>query len=98
MRLKKINYFDTAICIIYLASIGYFLFNKDYKNAALPTVAFIINLILRWAYSKNLLILDNSLYIVGSLFILFCLVFGSSFRLYDSIKHYDDFCTFGLDL
>ena len=59
MRLKKINYFDTTICIIYLASIGYFLFNKDYKNAALPTVAFIINLILRWAYSKNLLILDN---------------------------------------
>ena len=47
MRLKKINYFDTTICIIYLASIGYFLFNKDYKNAALPTVAFIINLILR---------------------------------------------------
>ena len=72
MRLKKINYFDTAICIIYLASIGYFLFNKDYKNAALPTVAFII----------------------GSLFILFCLVFGSSFRLYDSIKHYDDFLHF----
>ena len=94
MRLKKINYFDTTICIIYLASIGYFLFNKDYKNAALPTVAFIINLILRWAYSKNLLILDNSLYIVGSLFILFCLVFGSSFRLYDSIKHYDDFLHF----
>ena len=94
MRLKKINYFDIAICIIYLASIGYFLFNKDYKNAALPTVAFIINLILRWAYSKNLLILDNSLYIVGSLFILFCLVFGSSFRLYDSIKHYDDFLHF----
>ena len=94
MRLKKINYFDTAICIIYLASIGYFLFNKDYKNAALPTVAFIINLILRWAYSKNLLILDKSLYIVGSLFILFCLVFGSSFRLYDSIKHYDDFLHF----
>ena len=82
MRLKKIN------------SIGYFLFNKDYKNVVLPIASFIINLILRWAYSKNFLILDNSLYIVGSLFILFCLVFGSSFRLYDSIKHYDDFLHF----
>lgn len=97
MRLK-INYFDTAYLYNISSFHRIFLFNKDYKNAALPTVAFIINLILRWAYSKNLLILDNSLYIVGSLFILFCLVFGSSFRLYDSIKHYDDFCTFGLDL
>ena len=91
---KKINYFDTVICIIYIISIGYFLFNKDYKNVGLPTIAFIINLILRWVYSKNFLILDSSLYIVGSLFILFCLVFGSSFRLYDSIKHYDDFLHF----
>ena len=74
MRLKKINYFDAAICIIYIISIGYFLLNKDYKNTGLSTVTFIINLILRWAYSKNFLVLDNSLYIVGSLFILFCLV------------------------
>lgn len=94
MKLKKINYFDTVIYIIYIISIGYFLFNKDYKNVGLPTIAFIINLILKWAYSKNFLILDSSLYIVGSLFILFCLVFGSSFRLYDSIKHYDDFLHF----
>ncbi len=94
MKFKKINYFDIVICIIYIISIGYFLFNKDYKNVALPTVAFVINLIIRFAYSKNFIILDSSLYIVGSLFILFCLVFGSSFRFYDSIKHYDDFLHF----
>lgn len=94
MKLKKINYFNVVIYIIYIFSIGYFLFNKDYKNVGLPTFAFILNLILRWAYSKNFIILDTSLYIVGSLFILFCLVFGSSFRLYDTIKHYDDFLHF----
>ena len=94
MKLKKLNYFNAVIYILYIISIGYFLFNKDYGNAGLSTVAFIINLILRWIYSKNFILLDNSLYIVGSLFILFCLVFGSSFGLYDKINHYDDFLHF----
>lgn len=94
MKLKKINYFNAVIYILYIISIGYFLFNKDYGNAGLSTVAFIINLILRWIYSKNFILLDNSLYIVGTLFILFCLVFGSSFGLYDKINHYDDFLHF----
>lgn len=94
MKLKKINYFNAFIYIIYIISIIYFLFNKDYKNAALSTISFIITLILRWIYSKNFILLDNNLYIVGTLFILFCLVFGSSFKLYDKINHYDDFLHF----
>ena len=94
MKLKKINYFNAVIYILYIISIGYFLFNKDYGNAGLSIVAFIINLIFRCIYSKNFILLDNSLYIVGSLFILFCLVFGSSFKLYDKINHYDDFLHF----
>lgn len=94
MKSKKINYFNTIMYIIYIISIVYFLFIKDYGNAGLCTVAFIINLILRWIYSKNFIILDDALYIVGSLFILFCLVFGSSFKFYDILKHYDDFLHF----
>lgn len=95
MKSKIINFFNIILYTIYIISIGYFLFNKDYTSAGLSTVAFVINLILTWIYSKNFIVLDNSLYIVGSLFILFCLVFGSSFKFYDSIKHYDDFLHFG---
>lgn len=94
MKLKKISYFNIFIYTIYIISIGYFLLNKNYTNASLCSVAFIINLILRWLYSKKLSILDTSLYIVGSLFIFFCLVLGSSFKFYDMIKHYDDFLHF----
>lgn len=94
MKLKKISYFNIFIYTMYIISIGYFLLNKNYTNAGLCSVAFIINLILRWLYSKKLAILDTSLYIVGSLFIFFCLVLGSSFKFYDMIKHYDDFLHF----
>lgn len=94
MKSKKIKYFNLFLYIIYIFSIAYFLLNKDYSYAGLSTIALFINLIISWIYIKNYFILDNSLYTVGSLFILFCLVFGSSFNLYDKIKYYDDFLHF----
>ena len=94
MKSKKVSYFNIILFIAYIISIIYFLFKKDYTNAGLCGAAFIINLIFRYAYYKNLIILDKSLYIVGSLFIFFCLVLGSSFKFYDIIKHYDDFLHF----
>ena len=94
MKSKKISYFNILLSIAYILSIIYFLFKKDYTDAGLCGAAFIINLILRYAYYKNLIILDKSLYIVGSLFIFSCLVLGSSFKLYDKINHYDDFLHF----
>ena len=95
MRLKKINYFNIILYTMYIISIGYFLLNKNYTNASLCSVTFIFNLILRYLYSKNLPILDTNLYVIGSLFIFFSLVLGSSFKLYDIVNHYDDFLHFG---
>ena len=94
MKSKKVSYFNIMLYIAYIVSIIYFLFKKDYTNAGLCTVAFIINLIILYAYYKNLIILDKSLYITASLFIFSCLVLGSSFKLYDIIKYYDDFLHF----
>ena len=94
MKSKKVSHFNIILFIAYILSIIYFLFKKDYTNAGLCTVVFIINLIILYAYYKNLIILDKSLYITASLFIFSCLVLGSSFKLYDIIKHYDDFLHF----
>lgn len=86
--------FNVLIFTIYILSIIYFLFKKDYSGASLSFISLVISIVLSFIYKKNIEELDFSLYIVLNLFVLASFVFGSSYKLYDKIKYYDDFLHF----
>lgn len=94
MNSKAISKFNYFICLIYLFSIMFFAFNKNYEGGSLSLLSLVITVILYKAYKKDIKILDNYLYIVINLFILSSFVLGSSYKLYDKIKYYDDFLHF----
>jgi hypothetical protein len=94
MKDKKINIFKILLYTVYIFSIAFFAFKSEYGKVGLSALCLVITFILSRAYSKNLAILDINLYIVGNLFILSSFLLGSSYGLYDKIKHYDDFLHF----
>ncbi|MGL6106453.1 hypothetical protein [Romboutsia sp.] len=94
MNSKKIKTFNYIMYIIYVFSIIYFAFNKNYSGAGLSTTSLVITFCLNKAYKKKIKPLDSSLYVVANLFVLFAIVLGSSYELYDKIKYYDDFLHF----
>ncbi|MGL5316154.1 MAG: hypothetical protein ACRC92_23050 [Peptostreptococcaceae bacterium] len=86
--------FNLLIFTIYILSIIYFLFKKDYSSASLSFISLVISIVLCYIYKRNIEALDFSLYIVLNLFVLASFVLGSSYKLYDKIKYYDDFLHF----
>ena len=91
---KKVSFLKILLYIIYIFSIGFFLFKKDYGRVGLSVISLSILFILTKIYMNKLPFLDDRLFIVGNLFILFSFVLGSSYNLYDKIKFYDDFLHF----
>ena len=94
MKDKKINIFKILLYAVYIFSIAFFAFKGEYGKAGLSALCLVIMFALGKVYSKNLVILDRNLYIVGNLFILSSLLLGSSYGVYDKIKYYDDFLHF----
>lgn len=94
MNDKKVNFLKISLYIIYIFSIAFFLFKKDYGRVGVCILSLVILFILTKVYLKNLFIIDKSLYVVGNLFILFSFVLGSSYNLYDKVNFYDDFLHF----
>lgn len=94
MNSKKIKFFNYTIYTIYILSIIYFAFKKNYSGVGLSFLSLVIALGLSKAYKKDIEILDTSIYIVINLFILSAFVLGSSYKFYDKIKYYDDFLHF----
>jgi hypothetical protein len=94
MKDKKINIFKILLYTVYIFSIAFFVFKREYGEAGLSSLCLVITFVLSKAYSKNLTILDRNLYIVGNLFILSSFLLGSSYHVYDKIKYYDDFLHF----
>lgn len=93
MKDKKINIFKWVLYLIYIFSIVYFGFQKKFGGLGMSTFCLIATFVLSKLYSKKVEVLDTSLYIVGNLFILFSILLGSSYDLYN-INHYDDFLHF----
>lgn len=94
MKYKNIKKFSIFLYIIYVFSIIFFLFSKEFGKSGISLISLIITFILTKAYVKNLVILDYSLYIVGNIFILSSFLLGSCYGLYDIIPFYDDFLHF----
>lgn len=94
MNNQNIKKFNLLIFTMYILSIVYFLFKKDYSGTGLSFISLLIGLTLSFIYKKNIKELDFSLYIVLNMFILASFVLGSSYKLYDKIKYYDDFLHF----
>lgn len=94
MKYKNIKKFNILLYIIYVFSIIFFLFSKEYGKSGISLISLIITFVLTKAYLKNLAILDYSLYIIGNIFILSSFLLGSCYRLYDIIPFYDDFLHF----
>jgi len=68
MKDKKINIFKILLYTVYIFSIAFFVFKREYGEAGLSSLCLVITFVLSKAYSKNLTILDRNLYIVGNLF------------------------------
>jgi hypothetical protein len=94
MKDKKINIFKILLYAIYLFSVVFFMFKSEYGKVGLSLLCLVIVFILSKIYSKNLAILDRSLFIASNLFILFSFLLGSCYNLYDKIKYYDDLLHF----
>jgi uncharacterized membrane protein YjdF len=94
MKDKKINIFKILLYAIYIFSAVFFMFKSEYGKVGLSLLCLVIIFILNKIYSKNLTILDRSLFIAGNLFILFSFLLGSCYNLYDKIKYYDDLLHF----
>lgn len=91
---KRVNIFKYILYIIYVFSVVFFLFKKDYGRVGLCVLSLAILFVLTKLYLKKVFVIDKSLYIVSNLFILFSFVLGSSYNLYDKIKFYDDILHF----
>ncbi|MDB8797045.1 hypothetical protein PN279_10785 [Romboutsia sp. 1001216sp1] len=94
MKHKDIKKFSILLYIIYILSIIFFLFNKEFGKSVISLISLIITFVLTKAYLKNLAILDYPLYIIGNIFILSSFLLGSCYGLYDIIPFYDDFLHF----
>ncbi|MGL5346983.1 MAG: hypothetical protein ACRDA3_06505 [Peptostreptococcaceae bacterium] len=94
MNNKKLQIFNYIIFGIYILSAIYFTINKDYAGVGLSVLSLIIGIGLYIIHKKNPRLIDTSLYIVANLFILCSFVLGSSYKLYDKVKFYDDFLHF----
>ncbi len=91
MDRKKINIFTFFIYFIYVVSVIYFLFKKDFGSIGITALCIGINMVLLIGNKKVNRLVDNSIYIVLSLFVMASALFGSCFHFYDIIKYYDDF-------
>lgn len=88
---KSISYINIILGIIYIGSIGFFVYTKSFGNIGLASVCLIGTIILSILNKKLSVFLDDNLYIVLILFIMFSSLLGSCFRFYDIISNYDDF-------
>lgn len=94
MNKNSLKIFRYLLYAIYIFSIGYFLFTKDYGKSSISFLCLIILFILTKAYVKNFYVLDTPLYVVGNLFVLFSFLIGSCYGMYDIFKPYDSFLHF----
>ncbi|GKZ03761.1 hypothetical protein ANS017_05400 [Paraclostridium bifermentans] len=94
MNKNSLKIFRSLLYAIYIFSIGYFLFNKDYGKVSISFLCLIILYILTKAYIKNFYVIDTPLYVVGNLFVLFSFLIGSCYGMYDIFKPYDSFLHF----
>ena len=94
MNKNSLKIFRSLLYAIYIFSIGYFLFTKDYAKSSISFLCLIILYILTKAYMKNFYVVDTPLYIVGNLFVLFSFLIGSCYGMYDIFKPYDSFLHF----
>lgn len=85
------KFLNLILIIAYIFSIGYFFVNKEISSVAISTVCLIGSVVLYIVNQKYNKLIDNNLYIVLVLFILFSSLLGSCYRFYDRINHYDDF-------
>lgn len=94
MNKNSLKIFRYLLYAIYIFSISYFLFTKDYGKSSISFLCLIILFILTKAYVKNFYVIDTPLYVVGNLFVLFSFLIGSCYEMYDIFKPYDSFLHF----
>lgn len=94
MNKNSLKIFRYLLYAIYIFSISYFLFTKDYGKSSISFLCLIILFILTKAYVKNFYVIDTPLYVVGNLFVLFSFLIGSCYGIYDIFKPYDSFLHF----
>lgn len=94
MNKNSLKIFRYLLYAIYIFSISYFLFTKDYGKSSISFLCLIILFILTKAYVKNFYVIDTPLYVVGNLFVLFSFLIGSCYGMYDIFKPYDSFLHF----
>ena len=91
MDRKKINIFTLVICFIYVISAIYFLLKKDFASIGIIAFCIVVNIVLLICNKKLSRLVENNIYVILSLFVMFSSLLGSCFRFYDIINHYDDF-------
>ena len=91
MDRKKINIFTLVICFIYVISAIYFLLKKDFGSIGIIAFCIVVNIVLLICNKKLSRLVENNIYVILSLFVMFSSLLGSCFRFYDIINHYDDF-------
>lgn len=82
---------NLALLIAYIFSIVYFFMNKEIVNLSISIACLLGTIVLYIVNQKNSKLIDNNLYIVLVLFILFSSLLGTCYRFYDIINRYDDF-------
>ncbi len=88
---KSISYINIILYIIYIGSIGFFAYTKSFGNVGLSLACLVGTFILSIFNKKYSVLLNNRLYVILVLFIMFSSLLGSCYRFYDIINHYDDF-------
>lgn len=90
--MKKINVLkllNILLYVFYCISVVYFILIRKYKYAAICAGCILATYILRLGNKKFVYLCNDTIIIILDLFILFSLVFGTSYGLY-KINYYDD--------
>lgn len=82
---------NIALSVVYIFSIIYLFINKEIDSVGLSIACLLGTIILYIVNQRHNKLIDNNLYIVLVLFILFSSLLGTCYRFYDIINHYDDF-------
>ena len=90
MLIKSISYINIILYDIYRFN-WIFAYTKSFGNVGLSLACLVGTFILSIFNKKYSVLLNNRLYVILVLFIMFSSLLGSCYRFYDIINHYDDF-------
>ncbi|MEG2353931.1 MAG: hypothetical protein RSB70_04750 [Clostridium sp.] len=91
MKNKRfICYFSMVLILIYVFALGIFVYGKNIIGISMSIFCIMGLLLLRFLNKQMSSLVDDNLFIVLNLFMLFASVLGSGFGFYN-INYYDDF-------